>query len=81
LVSLYSTTKYIYCFVVVHVFGIFKLKQGIVFNLVKVQRRKDKAKARKLYKRISIFDNFMIVLLIAVAVVLPVSLRSSLTEL
>jgi hypothetical protein len=56
-------------------------KDGIVFNLVKVQRRKDEAKVRKLYKRIWIFDNFMIILLIAFAVVLPVSLGSSSTEL
>ena len=65
----------------VYVFGIFVFKQGVVFNLVKVQKGKDETNVRKLYKRIWIFDNFLIILLITVAVVLPVSLGSSWTEL
>ena len=48
---------------------------------MKVQKRKDETKWRKLYKRMWIFDNSSIILLITVAVVLPVSLGSSSTEL
>jgi len=48
---------------------------------VKIQMRRGEPKVRKLYKRIWIFDNFVIILLITVAVILPVSLGSSSTEL
>ena len=64
-----------------YVLVFFKLKQGMVFNLVKVQRRKGETKLRKLYKRIWIFDSFVITLWITVAVVLLVSLGSSSTAL